>query len=164
MAIIGIVAIAKNLAIGREGKLPWHHSADLKFFKATTIGHAVVMGARTWRSIGRPLPDRLNVVLSRSGIIEAGPDVMQLGTPAEIVELAKVLDRDVFIIGGAKTFQAFADEIDRWIVTDVPDDVPDADTFMPSDFLEGFFETERRDLDGGLTVRFLSRKKGDNRP
>ena len=52
--IIGIVAIADNLAIGKEGKLPWHYSADLKHFKQTTTGNAVVMGSNTWRSIGKP--------------------------------------------------------------------------------------------------------------
>jgi len=66
--IIGIVAIAKNYAIGKDGKLPWHYSSDLKFFKETTAGNAVVMGSNTWRSIGKPLPNRLNVILSRSGL------------------------------------------------------------------------------------------------
>jgi dihydrofolate reductase len=158
MAIIGIVAIAKNFAIGKGGKLPWHYSADLKFFKATTIGHAVVMGSKTWRSIGRPLPDRLNVVLSRSGMIDAAPDVMRLGNANEVLELSKLLNKDVFIIGGAKTYEAFADLIDRWIVTEVPDIVDDADTFMPKDFLDDFIEDERRDLGDGLTTRFLRRK------
>src|SRR5438309_8483363 len=117
MAIIGIVAISKNYAIGRGGKLPWHYSADLKFFKETTTGHAVVMGANTWRSIGKPLPDRLNVVLSRSGDIDAPPEVMKLGSTDEVVELSKLLVKDVFIIGGATVYREFADVIDRWIVT-----------------------------------------------
>ncbi|HSK71207.1 MAG TPA: dihydrofolate reductase, partial [Pyrinomonadaceae bacterium] len=70
MSIIGIVAIAQNYAIGRGGKLPWHYSADLKFFKETTLNNAVVMGFNTWKSIGKPLPKRLNIVLSRSAEIE----------------------------------------------------------------------------------------------
>ena len=102
--IIGIVAISKNYAIGKDGKLPWHYSADLKFFKETTTGNAVVMGANTWRSIGKPLPNRLNIVLSRSGKIETPPDVMKLSSKDEVIELSKYLNRDVFIIGGAKTF------------------------------------------------------------
>ncbi|MEO6049901.1 MAG: dihydrofolate reductase, partial [Pyrinomonadaceae bacterium] len=92
--IIGIVAISKNFAIGRGGKLPWHYGADLKFFKATTTGNAIVMGANTWRSIGKPLPDRLNIVLSRSGKVEAPPDVMKLSSKSEVLELAKYLNRD----------------------------------------------------------------------
>src|SRR5262252_7598733 len=59
MAIIGIVAVDRNFAIGKGGSLPWHYSADLKFFKQTTLGNAVVMGRRTWQSLKKPLPDRL---------------------------------------------------------------------------------------------------------
>jgi len=76
MAIIGIIAIAQNYAIGRGGTLPWHYSADLKFFKQTTTGSAIVMGFNTWRSIGKPLPNRLNIVLSRSENIEPQPNVI----------------------------------------------------------------------------------------
>src|SRR6188768_3310739 len=103
--IKGIVAIAQNLAIGKGGKLPWHYPADLKFFKETTIGNAVVMGATTWRSIGKPLPGRLNIVLSRSGIIGTLPNAMRLGSKDEVGTLSQYLNRDVFIIGGAKTYE-----------------------------------------------------------
>ena len=156
--IIGIVAIAKNNAIGRGGKLPWHYSADLRFFKQTTTGNAVVMGSTTWRSIGRPLPDRLNIVLSRSGLIDIIPEVMRLGSKSEVLNLSRYLNRDVFIIGGAKTYAEFADVIERWVVTDVPVSIDDADTFMPSDFLDGFEQYDVRDLDDGLRVRFLRRR------
>ncbi len=156
--IIGIVAISKNHAIGKGGKLPWHHSADLKFFKETTTGNAVVMGATTWRSIGKLLPNRLNIVLSRSGNIDAPPDVMKLSNVDEVVELSKNLNHDIFIIGGAKTFEAFADLIDKWIVTFVPDEIDDADTFMPSNFLDGFELNETKDLGDDLHVKILHRK------
>src|SRR5438105_3254473 len=98
MAIIGIVAISKNYAIGKGGKLPWHYSADLKFFKETTTGNAVVMGANTWRSIGKPLPDRLNVVLSRSGNVQTPTDVMILNSADEVIELSELLNRNIFVI------------------------------------------------------------------
>lgn len=156
--IVGIVAISKNLAIGKGGKLPWHRSADLRFFKETTTGNAVVMGRATWLAIGKPLPNRLNIVLSRSGDFDAAPGVMKLGSPHEVVELSKYLACDVFIIGGAKTYQAFADVIGRWIVTDVPVDVPDADTFMPADFHAGFELTEIKELGEELRVRIMRRK------
>lgn len=156
--IIGIVAISKNYAIGKDGKLPWHYSADLKFFKETTTGNAVVMGANTWRSIGRPLPNRLNIVLSHSGKVETPGEVMKLGSNAEVVELAKYLNRDLFIIGGAKTYADFADVIDKWIVTLVPQTIEDADTFMNEDFLSGFELTDAKDLGDGLLVNMLRRK------
>lgn len=156
--IIGIVAIAKNFAIGKNGKLPWHYSADLKFFKETTTGHAIVMGSRTWESIGKPLPKRLNVVLSRKGMDQPSPEVMQLGDSEEVIDLAQYLTRDMFIIGGAAVFETFAEVIDRWIVTTVPIEVPDADVFMPLDFLDAFDEAERFTLGEGLIVRVMDRK------
>ena len=158
MSIIGIVAIAKNYAIGKKGKLPWHYPPDLKFFKQTTTGHAVVMGANTWRSIGKPLPDRLNVVLSRSGNVDTPPEVMKLSTTDEVVELSRLLVKDVFVIGGAKTYKEFSDVIDKWIVTRVPDEVDDADTFLAKNFLDNFDVQDTQDLGDGLTVEFLHRK------
>ena len=156
--IIGIVAIAKNHAIGKDGKLPWHYSADLKFFKETTSGNAVVMGATTWASIGRPLPNRLNIVLSRSSDVETPPEVMRLSSKVEVIELAKYLNRNVFIIGGAGVYNSFADDIDKWIVTDVPTEVVDADTFFPPALLAEFEQTSAHELGDDLTVRILQRK------
>lgn len=81
--IIGIVAIAENYAIGKDGKLPWHYSSDLKYFKETTTGNLIVMGARTWNSIGKPLPNRLNVVLSRTIDFDGGENVLSLREKAK---------------------------------------------------------------------------------
>ena len=157
MAIIGIVAVARNLAIGKNGKLPWHYPADLKFFKRTTTGSAVVMGWNTWRSIGRPLPDRLNIVLSRSETIESRPNILLMRSKEEVFTLAGYLKCDVFIIGGKKTYQNFADVIDKWIVTEVPQTVEDADVFMPEDFTSGFLPGERTELEDSLIVKYFSR-------
>lgn len=159
MAIIGIVAIAKNLAIGKDGKLPWHHAADLKHFKKTTTGHAVVMGFNTWRSIGKPLPNRLNIVLSRAAAIESQPDVLLLRSKVEVLALPSYLNCDLFIIGGAKTFESFADVIGKWIVTDVPITVEDADAFMPQNFLDNFEIESLAELEDGLKIRALHRKR-----
>lgn len=156
--IIGIVAIAKNYAIGRDGKLPWHYSADLKFFKETTTGNAVVMGANTWRSIGRPLPNRLNIVLSRSGNVETPDGVVKLNNKQAVIDLAKDTKGDIFIIGGSQVYCDLADVIDKWIVTEIPITVDDADTFMPEDFLDGFELEQTIDLGDELTVKILHRK------
>jgi dihydrofolate reductase len=155
--IIGIVAIAKNFAIGRDGKLPWHHPADLKFFKETTTGNAIVMGANTYRSIGKPLPNRLNIVLSRNSSVDRVREIMRLSDKEEVLDLAQYLTRDIYIIGGAEVFRSFADDIEKWFVTEVPDDVADADVFMPADFLNDFTEISSRDLDEGLRVRTMQR-------
>ncbi len=156
--IIGIVAIAKNFAIGKDGKLPWHYSADLKFFKQTTTGHAIVMGWNTWKSIGKPLPDRLNIVLTRSGEIEDHADVRVMRSKGEVLELGASLETDVFIIGGSQTFEAFADEIEKWYVTEVPITVDDADTFMPREFLNDFILTDTVELDDDLQVKVFQRR------
>lgn len=158
MTLIGIVAIAENFAIGKGGKLPWHYPADLKFFKETTTGNAVVMGRTTWAAIGRPLPNRLNIVLSRSGNIEPQTGAILLRSKEEVLSLAGYLRGDVFIIGGAKTYENFADVIDKWIVTEIPETVEDADVFMPRDFIEGFDESEHSELGEGLTVRTFRRR------
>jgi len=156
--IIGIVAISKNFAIGKDGKLPWHYSADLKFFKQTTTGHAIVMGWNTWESICKPLPNRLNIVLTRKTEIEAHPDVRVMRSKEEVLELAASLESDVFIIGGSRTYETFADEIDKWLVTEVPVTVEDADTFMARDFLDNFELVDRIDLDEELSVNVFQRQ------
>lgn len=159
--IIGIVAIARNFAIGKGGKLPWHYPADLKFFKRTTTGNAIVMGWSTWKSIRKPLPNRLNVVLSRSGEIDDQPDVRLLRSKDEVLEVAADLETDVFIIGGLRTYESFAGEIEKWYVTEIPLDVQNADTFMPRHFLHGFELKDEVDLGEGLRARVFTRVKTD---
>jgi dihydrofolate reductase len=157
--IIGIVAVAKNNAIGKDGKLPWHYPSDLKHFKETTTGHAVVMGMNTWRSIGRPLPNRLNIVLSRSAQIDKAENLIFLRSETEALDLAKFLKCDLFVIGGSKTYAEFAASINAWIVTEVPDTVEDADVFMPDDFLSKFQKIDQRELSSGLFVSTYHRSE-----
>lgn len=153
--ITGIVAIAKNFAIGKDGSLPWHYPSDLKFFKETTVGNAVVMGFHTWESIGKPLPKRLNIVLSRTATLENRSDVLLLRSKAEVLALSKYLKGDLFIIGGANTYENFADVIEKWIVTQVSVEVEDADTFMPTNFLNGFGLQEALELENDLRVKIF---------
>jgi dihydrofolate reductase len=159
MSITGIIAIARNFAIGKDGKLPWHYPADLKFFKQTTVNNAVVMGFNTWASIGKPLPNRLNIVLSRKQNIENQPNVLLLRSKEEVLVLSKYLNCDLFIIGGAQIYENFADAIDKWIVTEIPLTVEDADTFMPENFLENFALRETKELEDGLRVKFFEKNQ-----
>ncbi len=155
--IIGIVAIARNMAIGKGGKLPWHYPEDLKFFKRTTIGQVVAMGSTTWRAIGKPLPERLNIVISRRSAVYDYPNVIGLSCIDQVIELSKYIEGNIYIIGGAKVYESFRSVIDEWVVTDIPLTIPDADTFMSTDFLDGFTEAERTTLPDGLIVRRLRR-------
>lgn len=157
--IVGIVAIAQNYAIGKAGKLPWHYSSDLKFFKETTIGNTVMMGRNTFESIGKPLPKRLNIVLSRSNSLENQPKIIVLQSKEAVLNISKYLKSDVFIIGGAKTYLEFADVIEKWIVTEVPEIITDADAFMSENFLEGFEVVEKNQLELELFVKTYERKK-----
>jgi len=157
--LIGIIAISKNFAIGRGGKLPWHYSEDLQFFKRTTVGNVVVMGSTTWRSIGKALPERENIVLSRSNDLALPNGVLQMSSVDEVIEFDEQDGRDVFVIGGASIYHAFADVIDRWIVTEIPETIDDADTFMPRDFLDDFEGEDVIDLDDNLRVRILHRRR-----
>ena len=157
MAIIGIVAIDRNLAIGKDGKLPWHYSADMKFFKETTIGNAVVMGRRTWETLKGPLQDRQNIVLSANGNVTNADGIVVVTDVDAVLERARDLDCHLFVIGGAKVYESFLPHIERWLVTEVPLKVPGADTFMPANFLDGFELYEVRQLDEGLRVKFYER-------
>jgi dihydrofolate reductase len=157
MAIIGIVAIDRNLAIGKGGKLPWHYSADMKFFKETTIGNAVVMGRRTWSTLKGPLKDRQNFVLSANGNVTNADGIIVVDNVDAVLDRAKELDSHIFVIGGAKVYEAFLPQIDRWLVTEVPLTVDGADTFMPANFLDGFELYEMRQLDENLRVKFYQR-------
>jgi dihydrofolate reductase len=158
MSIIGIVAIDRNLAIGKGGTLPWHYSADMKFFKQTTIDNSVVMGRRTWLTLKKPLPDRMNIVLSRDLKVPPQISLVVLPDVRSVLALATSLTRHLFVIGGAKVYESFLPHIDRWIVTEIPLAVEGADTFMPANFLEGFEMYEMRQLDEGLRVKFYERK------
>jgi dihydrofolate reductase len=156
--IIGIIAIAKNYAIGRGGTLPWHYPDDLQFFKRTTVGNAVVMGSHTWDSIGRTLPRRLNIVLSRTANLESQPRLLLMRNEAEVVALGDYLNCDVYIIGGAKTYKSLSHLIDKWIVTEIPETIEDADVSMPNDFLSSFDCVDTSNLESGIVVRFYSRR------
>ena len=159
--IIAIVAVDRNGAIGKGGKLPWHYSSDMKFFKETTTGHACVMGHKTWQTLKKPLPNRLNIVLSRQSEI-APQDSVVLVREVETVlamslTMAKDSDRELFVIGGEQVYRAFLPHIDRWLVTEIPLTVEGADTFVPADYLDGFKVAGARELEENLIVRTYDR-------
>jgi dihydrofolate reductase len=157
--IIGIVAVDRNGAIGKGGKLPWHYSADLKFFKETTTGNAVVMGHKTWLTLKKPLPNRLNIVLSRQSEIEPQDSVLVLRDVESVLSNAKNLKCDLFVIGGAQVYRSFLPHIEKWIVTEVPLTIEGADAFVPENYLEGFRLAASKKIDEALAVLFYTRDK-----
>lgn len=155
--IIGIAAVDRKGAIGKGGKLPWHYSADMKFFRETTTGHAVVMGRKTWLTIGKPLKNRLNIVLSRDTTIEPQESLLVFSDIESVLSFNQSLTTDLFVIGGGQIYEAFLPNIDQWIITEVPLTVQGADAFMPKGYLDGFEVVESKDIGNGLTVKFYSR-------
>ena len=155
--IIGIVAVDRQGAIGKGGKLPWHYSSDMKFFRETTTGHAVVMGRKTWLTLGKPLKNRLNIVLSRDSTIEPQESLLVLTDIDNVISLNDSLTTDLFVIGGAQIYSAFLPYIEKWIVTEVPLTVSRADTFMPESYLEGFKSVDSKPLDEELVVKYYER-------
>ncbi|HEV2836606.1 MAG TPA: dihydrofolate reductase, partial [Pyrinomonadaceae bacterium] len=102
--IIGIAAVDRQGAIGKGGKLPWHYSADMKFFRETTTGHAVVMGRKTWLTLGKPLKNRLNIVLSRDASLEPQESLLVLSDIDSALSLYESLATDLYVIGGAQIY------------------------------------------------------------
>lgn len=132
MTISAIVAIAENYAIGKDNQLPWHLPEDLKFFKRTTLGKPVVMGRKTYDSMGKPLKGRLNVVLSRQQQV-ALPEGVLLHHDLQpaLDELERQRTEEVFIIGGGKIFEQALPVTDILYITTVDTVVKDADAFFP---------------------------------
>ncbi len=126
MKLIIIAALNKKRVIGNNGKLPWHISEDLKRFKKLTVGHTVLMGRKTFESMGKPLPDRRNVVLASKKI----PGVETYSTIAAALAALKK-EKKIFVIGGGKVFEQFLDRVDELRLTLVDIGV-DGDTFFPS--------------------------------
>lgn len=135
-----ILARARNGVIGAKGGLPWHLPEDLAFFKRTTMGHPIVMGRKTWESIGRPLPGRRSIVVTRDRNFAA--------TGAEVVHslddaVALCADSDeIFVIGGAHLYADALPRADRLLLTEIQADF-DGDTFLPAPSAADWKEASR---------------------
>jgi dihydrofolate reductase len=155
-----IAAMARNLAIGLDGDMPWHLPGELKHFKATTMGKPMVMGRKTWESIGRPLPGRQNILVTKNRSFRAsGCDVA--GSLDQAVQIA--IGEEVMIIGGGQMYEQALPFSDRMILTLV-DCYPEADTWFPEwqrdDWLQVSARSESPDEQNpyGYSVLVLVRK------
>ena len=138
--IKAIVAMAENRVIGNAGSIPWHLPEDFKFFKATTMGHAILMGRKTYESIGKPLPGRENIVLSRTMPETSGVTVIR-----SLEELREPTDgRDLFVIGGEEIYRLLLPSVQELYVTKVPRSI-DGDTRFPE--FESQFDTGTKVLE-----------------
>jgi dihydrofolate reductase len=135
-----ILARARNGVIGASGGLPWRLPEDLAFFKRTTMGHPIVMGRRTWESIGRPLPGRRSIVVTRDrGFAAAGAEVVH--SLDEAIERCSGTD-EVFVIGGAQLYAEALNRAGRLLLTELDADF-EGDTVLPATAAADWFEVSR---------------------
>lgn len=137
-----VVAVADGGAIGLGGQLPWRIPEDLKHFKRVTMGHAVIMGRKTWDEVGRPLPGRRNIVVSRTpGLALEGAEVAP--SLEEAIALARRTDDAPCVIGGSAIYAAALPVATKIHLTEIHREV-EADTFFPPFDRSAWRETERR--------------------
>jgi dihydrofolate reductase len=152
--LVLIAAVARNGVIGHRGGIPWHLPEDFAHFKATTLGHTLVMGRATYDSIGRPLPGRTTIVLTRDASWHA--DGVLVAHDLDVaLALASGLPGDVFVAGGAHVYEQAMQRADEQILTEVHQ-APEGDTFYPA-FDRAEWVEKRREAGDGFDHVWLAR-------
>ena len=151
-----LAAVARNGVIGKRNALPWHLPEDLKHFKALTMGHAIIMGRKTYASIGRVLPGRTNVIVTRQPDFHA-PDAIVVHTLEEALHRSGGQDGALFIIGGARLYEQTLGLAQRLYLTEIQLDF-EGDTFFPafdrSDWIEASRERHVSDGKEGMPLEY----------
>jgi dihydrofolate reductase len=156
-----IAAMTENRVIGKDNKMPWHLPADLKHFKTLTSGHPIIMGRKTFESIGRPLPNRTNIILTRDSNF-AADNCIVVTSPEAAITLGKECDQEeVFIIGGAEIYQQLMPAIQRIYLTIIHHEFA-GDAFFPElsqEWHETSRERHRADESNEFDYTFLTVEK-----
>ena len=160
MTVISIiVAIDKNGLIGTENHLPWNIKEDLQYFRDITLGHPVVMGKKTWLSLGKPLEGRINIILTHDKSFQI-PGCITVNSIEQI--LADFHDQEVFVIGGAETFRQFLPLAHMIYLTRI-DHIFEGDTYFPvidwSEWEIVFFEQKSTESGYNISFEHWKRKK-----
>lgn len=150
--LVLVLAVGDGGVIGKDGKVPWHIPEDLKHFKAMTLGHAIVMGRKTWDEVGKPLPGRRNLVVSRT--VRELPGAEVFATLEEAIAGARTTDPEPRVIGGAQIYAAALPLATTIHLTEVHREVA-GDTFFHLD-RSGFRETSRRRSEVSEGVEFVT--------
>lgn len=165
MKISLIVAMASNRAIGLNNKMPWHLSADLKRFRQITLGHPVIMGRKTFEAIGRPLPGRTNIVVSRNPEFRID-GCMVVDSIESAIDCGCRLAGEVFVIGGATLYEATLPLAETLHITRIESNF-EGDTFFPDFHPSDWAEENRVDVFDDDSVNFsysfITLKKNNNR-
>tara|TARA_Y100000768_G_C23977223_1_gene683693 strand:+ start:867 stop:1346 length:480 start_codon:yes stop_codon:yes gene_type:complete len=154
MEIVLIAAVDMNLAIGKDGTIPWNIKEDLKFFKEKTENTAIIMGRATYDSIGRPLPNRKNIVMTRS--IQGREGVSEVSSAEEAIEEALEYSKTVNVIGGEFIYKEFLPLATKLLITEIKLEVDSADTFFPEWEKSLWKENSRLErLESGIEFSFV---------
>jgi dihydrofolate reductase len=149
-----VAAVARNGVIGVDGGLPWHLPDDLRRFKELTLGHVLVMGRKTYESIGRPLPERTTFIVTRSPEWHPGSEEVRVaGSVGNAIEAAAAIDPEVFVVGGAQVYAAALPRADRLELTWV-DAEPEGDTRFPEVDWDEWRELRREAVDGAVYATY----------
>jgi dihydrofolate reductase len=149
-----VAAVARNGVIGADGGLPWHLPDDLRLFKETTLGHVLVMGRRTYESIGRPLPGRTTVVVTRrKDWLPGAEEVLVAHGMRDALERARAIDDEIFVVGGGELYAAALPHADRLVITFVEQE-PEGDTTFPDVDWSDWREIAREPGDGWVRVTY----------
>jgi dihydrofolate reductase len=161
--IVFVVAVARNGVIGRQGKLPWRISSDLKRFRAITMGRPVIMGRKTWESLPkRPLPGRVNIVITRDQGYQAQGAVVTTSVAEALARARQAESEEICVIGGSEIFREMLPMADRLYLTEVGLD-PEGDVVFPPLDRKAWRETSREvhareeGDDAGFVLRILDR-------
>ena len=154
MTVTLVAAVARNGVIGADGGIPWHLPGEQRRFKELTLGHALVMGRLTYESIGRPLPGRTTVVVTRTAGWRAGDDgvLVASGVP-EALALAATVDEEVFVVGGSRVYEEALPLADRLELTWV-DAEPEGDARFPAVDWDAWREVAREEHEGWAAVTY----------
>jgi dihydrofolate reductase len=159
MKIMLIAALAEDGTIGNEGRIPWHISDDLKRFKRLTMGHPLLMGRKTYESIGKPLPGRTNIVLTRNPQFHAHEEVRVFaGLDAALEFCRQQQAQTVFVIGGAELYRQSIDRAVTLLLTHVHKRI-DGDTKFPDFDRSQWVEVSRQDAEDHSFVEYTRRSR-----
>ncbi len=154
MEIFLIAAVDKNLAIGKEGKIPWHIKEDLSYFQKNTLNTAMIMGRSTFDSIGKPLPNRQNIVMTKSPANREG--VIEVLDVESAIKEAKKTSSKISVIGGESIYKEFLPLANKLLITEINITVEGADTFFPEWREQQWIEKSRiNSMENGIEYSFV---------
>ena len=156
MNIILIAAIANKRVIGKKGKIPWYLKEDLRHFKNLTSGSAVIMGRKTYESIGKPLPNRINIVLTRNP--KNFSNIKEVTSTQEALKVALKTNKDIYIIGGEFVYKEFFPMAEKMYLTEINRNIKGGDVFFPCWSKKEWKEISRsskKDVEKNISYSFV---------